>query len=225
MWNNYFFQIQKKYSMRLSLAKPLVIRLDGKDVTKNSKINIMDEYKGSFLDALKKTAKYFSEKYHCLSILGSDEISFIIFDPNIAINDLEPNDKTNYSNEIIAMFSQYFYNYFNRIFKLGNVFWHAKCFSINEDKVVSYLKYRSRIIENVLVTYFLKKKNDNIQDEKLNDKIKRAEKYKDYIALQRIQHGILYLDGKQIDLQDYIENNKTICLDADKNVEVELVDF
>lgn len=225
MWNNYFFQIQKKYSMRLSLAKPLVIRLDGKDVTKNSKINIMDEYKGSFLDALKKTAKYFSEKYHCLSIIGSDEISFIIFDPNIAINDLEPSDKTNYSNEIIAMFSQYFFNYFNSIFKLGNVFWHAKCFSINEDKVVSYLKYRSRIIENVLVTYFLKKKNANIQDEKLNDKIERAAKYNDYPVLKKIQNGLLYLNGRQIDLKDYIESDKTTYLDVDKNLKVELVDF
>lgn len=35
MWNSYFFQIQSKYSMRVSFKNPLVIRLDGKDVTKN----------------------------------------------------------------------------------------------------------------------------------------------------------------------------------------------
>ena len=37
MWNSYFFQIQSKYSMRVSFKNPLVIRLDGKDVTKNKK--------------------------------------------------------------------------------------------------------------------------------------------------------------------------------------------
>ena len=35
MWINYFFNIQRKYSMRVSKKLPLVIRLDGKDVTKN----------------------------------------------------------------------------------------------------------------------------------------------------------------------------------------------
>ena len=35
MWNSYFFQIQSKYSMRVSFKNPLVIRLDGKDVIKN----------------------------------------------------------------------------------------------------------------------------------------------------------------------------------------------
>ena len=34
MWNSYFFQIQSKYSMRVSFKNPLVIRLDGKMLQK-----------------------------------------------------------------------------------------------------------------------------------------------------------------------------------------------
>ena len=59
MWNNYFFQIQKKYVMRVSTKKPLVIRLDGKGITKNKGINLFYDYKGRFSDALISSAKYF----------------------------------------------------------------------------------------------------------------------------------------------------------------------
>ena len=44
MWNSYFFQIQSKYSMRVSFKNPLVIRLDGKDVTKNKKYDLLNNY-------------------------------------------------------------------------------------------------------------------------------------------------------------------------------------
>ena len=46
MWNSYFFQIQSKYSMRVSFKNPLVIRLDGKDVTKNKKYDLLNNYEG-----------------------------------------------------------------------------------------------------------------------------------------------------------------------------------
>ena len=45
MWNSYFFQIQSKYSMRVSFKNPLVIRLDGKDVTKNKKYDLLNNMK------------------------------------------------------------------------------------------------------------------------------------------------------------------------------------
>ncbi len=225
MWKNYFYQIQTKYSMRLSLTNPLVIRLDGKGVTRNSKLNIMEKYKGSFLYAMEETAKYFSHKYHCLCIFGSDEISFIIEDPSIVINDLEPSDKSNYSNEIIAMFSQYYFNYFNYIYKGNKIFWHGKCFSINKQKINSYIRYRSRIIENVLVTYFLKKKKDENKNGKIKERVERAKKYRDYGKLKRMQKGILCYDGNKIDLYDYVYKSQINPVYRPNKIKVELIDF
>lgn len=225
MWNNYFYQIQTKYSMRLSLSKPLVIRLDGKGVTRDQGINVMEKYKGSFFYAMEEAAKHFSRKYKCLCIFGSDEISFIIDDPMIAINDLEPSDKTNYSNEIIAMFSQYFFDFFNTVYKGRKIFWHGKCFSINEKKKISYIKYRSRTIENVLVTYFLKRKKVKEKNGKIEERIQKTKKFKDYNKLSIIQKGILYYDGKEIKLNDYINKGEINPFRKRKDIKVELIDF
>ena len=108
MWNNYFYQIQKKYSMRLSQKEPLVIRLDGKDVTKSKELNLLYKFKGSFFYAFEQSAKYFSKKYNCYALFGTDEISFIIENPIKLFEDLD-SDKNNHSNEVISLFSQYFF--------------------------------------------------------------------------------------------------------------------
>ena len=100
--------------MRVSFKNPLVIRLDGKDVTKNKKYDLLNNYEGNFRNTLEKTAEFFTRKYKCLAILGSDEISFIFTDPLVVISDLDK-EKWNTSNEIISVFSQYFFDYFNYI--------------------------------------------------------------------------------------------------------------
>jgi tRNA(His) 5'-end guanylyltransferase len=48
--------------MRVSEKNPLVIRLDGKNVTKNKKNDLLNNYNGTFINSLEKTAKYFSRK-------------------------------------------------------------------------------------------------------------------------------------------------------------------
>lgn len=48
MWIDYFNEIQKKYTMKLSSNKTLVIRLDGKDVTKDENINFCIPIKEAF---------------------------------------------------------------------------------------------------------------------------------------------------------------------------------
>jgi len=208
MWNSYFFQMQKKYNMRISTKLPLVVRFDGKQVTKNDDINLLDDYKGSFFYSLRKTAEYFSNRYNCFAILGSDEISFIILDPNIVIKDLEPSDKTTHSQELIAMFSQYFFDYFNHFDVHRKIFWHGKCFSIPEGKIGSYLKYRSKIICNVLVTYFAKR--NNINDVRLNllDKLKVCKGTPNYKALEKVLNGVLYYDGNEIDLDAFLTSGE-----------------
>ncbi len=225
MWNNYFYQVQTKYSMRLSLKNPLVLRLDGKGVTRNRNINIMDKFKGSFYYSMEEAAKHFSRRYHCLCIFGSDEISFIVDNPELVINDLEPSDKSNYSNEIIAMFSQYFFNFFNYVYKGNRIFWHGKCFSINKEKKISYVKYRSRIIENVLVTYFLKKKKVSKKNGKIEERVEKAKKFKDYSKLKKMQKGLLYYDGEKINFDDYINKGEINPIKKKANIKIELLDF
>lgn len=206
MWNSYFFQIQSKYSMRVSFKNPLVIRLDGKDVTKNKKYDLLNNYEGNFRNTLEKTAEFFTKKYKCLAILGSDEISFIFTDPLVVISDLDK-EKWNTSNEIISVFSQYFFDYFNEHNKQSKVFWHGKCFSIRNEKVNSYIKFRSSIIKNVMTTYFLSKYNIKMGKEKQEKREIECKKLQGYEVLEDIQNGVLYLEGDRIDIIEFYKGN------------------
>ena len=206
MWNSYFFQIQSKYSMRVSFKNPLVIRLDGKDVTKNKKYDLLNNYEGNFRNTLEKTAEFFTRKYKCLAILGSDEISFIFTDPLVVISDLDK-EKWNTSNEIISVFSQYFFDYFNEHNKQSKVFWHGKCFSIKNEKINSYIKFRSSIIKNVMTTYFLSKYNIKMGKEKQEKREIECKKLQGYDVLEDIQNGVLYLEGDRIDITEFYKGN------------------
>lgn len=206
MWNSYFFQIQSKYSMRVSFKNPLVIRLDGKDVTKNKKYDLLNNYEGNFRNTLEKTAEFFTRKYKCLAILGSDEISFIFTDPLVVMSDLDK-EKWNTSNEIISVFSQYFFDYFNEHNKQSKVFWHGKCFSIRNEKINSYIKFRSSIIKNVMTTYFLSKYNIKMGKEKQEKREIECKKLQGYEVLEDIQNGVLYLEGDRIDIIEFYKGN------------------
>jgi hypothetical protein len=204
MWNNYFWNIQKKYSMKISKKEPLIIRLDGKSVTKNKDINLMELKEKSFNYAMEKTVVYFTKKYQGLAIYGSDEVSFIFEKPEFIIDDMST-EKSQHSNEIISLFSQYFFQYFNSFNKHRVIFWHAKCFSINREKIISYIKYRSRIIENVMITYYLNRNNIRLENiKKLNDKIKECEKLENYSSIRKIQKGNLIYKGEKIKLEQFI---------------------
>ena len=224
MWRNYFFQIQSKYNMRVSLTEPLVIRFDGKDVTKSKDINFFEIYNGSFTDAFEKTVKFFTEKYHGYSIFGSDEVSFIFPNPMLVIADLDV-DKCNRTNEIIALFSQLFFHHFNSLYVKDTIFWHGKCFSIPGEKLKSYIKYRSGNVKNVMVTYFLKKKGISMGNDKMEDRVNKAKEHSDYKLLEDYQDGILYYDGNRIDLHDFLENDTITKVKIDLPESIEYIDL
>lgn len=221
MWNSYFFQLQKKYNMRISTKMPLVFRFDGRQITKNKDINLLDEYDGSFFDCLEKTARFFTEKYHCYAIFGSDEISFIVPNPNVVIEDLEPNDKTTHSQELIALFSQYFFDYFNHFDTHRKIFWHGKCFSMPEGKLTSYIKYRSGIIKNVMVTYFAKVNRVN-NDLGLEEKVQMCKTLPGYDDFSKMQDGILFFGGMKIDLDEFIVNGVKEEVMSDDKADAEI---
>jgi len=223
MWNNYFFQLQKKYNMRLSTKNPLVIRYDGKGVTRNREISLIYRHDGGFVDSLEKTVRYFTNKYHCYAILGSDEVSFIFTDLKTIFKELGADD-SNYSNEIIALFSQYFFDYFNSINKKYKIFWHGKCFSIPQGKIGSYVSYRSKIIENVMTTYFLGRKGIKVNNMSLPQRDKKCKEFNDYGTLKDIQKGIIYFDGYKIDMQEFIKGNIK-KIEEENQVYIELLDF
>jgi tRNA(His) 5'-end guanylyltransferase len=221
MWNNYFYQIQKKYSMRLSLKDPLVIRLDGKDVTKSKDLNLLYKFKGSFFDAFEESAKYFSKKYNCYSLFGTDEISFVIENPLQLFEDLD-SDKTNHSNEVISLFSQYFFNYFNKTYNGDNIFFHAKCFSIPNGKINSYIKYRSKSITNVITTYFLKRNNIKMGKRKIQERIEECKKFKDYENIKNIEKGVLYFNGNKLDIDNFLLGKTEILEDNSNEIEFDI---
>ena len=222
MWNNYFGQIRKKYSMRISTKEPLIINLDGRNVTKNKDIDI---YEGSILVSLEKSVKYFTEKYSCLSIFGADEVSFIFEEPMKLVNDLNT-DQNTYSNEIISVFSQYFYDYFNHFDSHKKVFWHGKCYSIHSEKIKSYIKYKSKLIQVLITTYFLKKKNlPDAGKIPLSEKVKKCNEYEEYKQVKDIEKGILYYKGKKIDLEEFLKGNIKEIENLDESVFENLFDF
>ena len=213
--------------MRVSTKNPLVIRLDGKNATKTRKNDFINNYSGSFLNSMENCAKYFSGKYNCYALFGSDEISFIFPTPSVVIDDLDK-EHCNFSQEVCSLFSQYYFDYFNLNYPAEKIFWHAKCFSINKDKINSYLRHRSRIISNVLTTFFLIK-NQSYHEEKdtLTERLDKCKKLDNYSALEDVLDGILYYNGKRIDLNSFLDG-KVVEIqspETDTNLTIDLLDF
>ena len=209
IWKDYFANLRNKYSMRVSSKEPLIINLDGKNITKGGHFSLLDNTsENGFLSMMEKTVKYFSKRYNCIAIFGTDEVSFIIEEPMTLINDI--NDKSNKKvDEIISMFSQYFFEYFNSFNTAEKVYWHGECFSIPEGKVRSYIKYKSTSIKNVLTTYFLKKNGiPNAGKIKLQEKINACMQYDSFEPYLKEQiDGYLYYQGEQIDIQEFLNGN------------------
>ena len=222
MWFNYFYQIQKKYRIRLSTKTPLIVRLDAKNVTKNKVIDLIDTSKDSFLYYLEKTVKYFTKKYHCYAIIGADEVSFVFIDPMPFIKNLNAVKHHN-SERIVSLFSQYFFDFFNSFNNNRKIFWDVKCFSIPYDKATSYISYRSKSIKEIMVTYFLKTKGAKVRDVKMDEKIAQCSKFPDYKLLDKIKDGFLYFNGDKIDLNEFL-NSGNIKIIENKTINNSLFD-
>lgn len=216
MWNDYFYQLQKKYNMRVSTKSPLVIRLDGKDVTKDQTINFIYKYNGSFYETFEKCAWYFSTKYKCYVLFGTDEINFVFPEPMLLIEDLD-SDKVNHSNEIIALFMQYFFDYFNSYYKNGKIFFHGKCFSIPEGKITSYIKYRGSSIRNVITTYILKKNGIRMGKSKIEQRVEKCKETGLYEQIKDIEFGTLYFNGQMLDVNEFMNGNTVVINNNGEN--------
>ena len=113
-WFNYYGNIRNKYDVRVSINKPLIISMDTRLLSRNER-NLLINEENNFFDSMKKTVKFFTIKYSCIAICGSNKISFIIEDVENFAGSIH-NDKKYRVHDIISVFSQYFFEYFNNLY-------------------------------------------------------------------------------------------------------------
>ena len=217
-WNNYFSNIENKYNLKMSTKKPIVIFIDGKGITKSFKYNLISENKNSFNDIFEQTIKYFTMKFDCIAISGVDEVSFIFEDCKKLKEFIT--EKKYKSHNIVSIFSQYFYKYFNDRYENENIYWHCKCANIPEGKIKSYIKYRSLTIFELQLTYFLKRKQ--IKDAgkiQLSEKKRKCDEIIEYKEVEKFEKGRLYIKGKQVELTSFL-NDKIVELPEIKREEI-----
>ena len=209
---NYFLHLANKYNLYVSKKNPIVIFLDGKNVTSSNFFNLIDESANSFNDYFEKAVRCFCKKYKCIAIYGIDEVSFIFENADSLICD---NDFKNLkSQNIVSVFSQKFFEYMIKTSnKKYKIYWHCKLSNIPKGKIMSYIKYRSITIHELFITYFLKKMNvKNAGKIKLSEKIKMANSYKEFSSINQFAKGHLCINGDLIDLESYINNNNIVKL-------------
>lgn len=224
-WNNYFINIQNKYDLKMSKNKPIAILLDGKDITKSIKHDLLDESKEGFNDIFEQTIKFLSDKFNCIAISGADEVSFI-FENSEKLRKLVPKGKYK-AQEIVSLFSQAFYKYFNDRYINSPVYWHCKCLNIPKGKINSYINYRSSTIYEAALTYFLKRKQKiknagripTVEKERMCNEIEEYQQYKPFIK------GKLYLKGKQVDLEAFFEGKIIELSEVERQEKIRFLDL
>lgn len=204
-WNNYFVGIINKYNLKMSKKNPIVIFIDGKNITSNKNYNLTNEEKNSFNDVFEQTIKYFSNEFNCIAISGVDEVSFVIEDYKKIQKNVTKGFK---AQDIASIFSQYFFEKFNSAYKGQTVYFHCKCSNIPKGKIKSYIKHRSMQIFELQLTYFLKRKQ--IKDAgkiKLSEKIEKCNQFSEYKDIKSFEKGRLYIKNKQIDIDNFLNGN------------------
>lgn len=207
MKDSYFGILENKYSCCISLNKPIVIRLDGKDICKNHSINVFNESFGGFAYALQQTAKELSKRCHALVLISSDEISVIFLDTDSFYEKFK-SCKCQKSSSLITQDVSVL---FNHHYKSNFTYFDARTFNIPENKIMSYLRFRTKSAKNVSIQYFAKrcipfefrkgKKLHEVEDMLINE-YATSIKFNDYHL-----YGKAYYDGNEIDLKRILESN------------------
>lgn len=209
---NYFGMIEDNYCRYIGFNKPLVVRFDGVNITKNLNINMLDVNPGGFAYALINTARIMSEKYRCFAIAESDEISLVFAEPSM----LKRKFSSNKVQKISSIFSQEIFEVFNTIYNGDTVYFDAKTFNIPFDKIESYIKYRQLSAKCVCNTYLAKRylAPKYYRRRTLTDIIKNLDEHCEKTHhYEYIMQGILYLNGKYITRESYFSNEYLTIID------------
>lgn len=205
-WNDYFSNIENKYNLKLKSNSPIVIFIDGKDITKSLNYNLISEDKDSFNDIFEQTIQYFSMKFGCMAISGVDEVSFIFQDGRKLIEQMVK--KSYRAHDVVSLFSQQFYQCFHEKYaKKPPIYWHCKCSNIPKGKIKSYIKYRSLTIFELKLTYFLKRKNYKDAGKiSLSEKENICNEIPEYREMKKFEKGKLYISGQQVELEAFFND-------------------
>ena len=223
-WNDYFSNIQNKYNLKMNKMKPIAILLDGKNITKSLECNLIAENKNSFNDIFEQTIKSFSEELGCMAISGVDEVSFVIEDSK-KLEELLHIKKYR-AQDIVSTFSQKFYNMFNKKYNKTPIYWHCKCLNIPEGKIKSYIEFRSVTIYQSKLTYFLKRKQ--VRDAGMipvDKKEKMCNETPGYEEIKEFARGKLYINGSQIDLSAFLNDQIIEIPETERKEEIEFLDL
>lgn len=223
-WNNYFDNIGNRYNLKLNRKCPIVIFIDGKDITKSLSYNLIDETKNSFNDVFEQTIKYFTSKFDCMAISGVDEVSFIFQNGEGLTKNMSK--KSYKAHEIVSVFSQLFYEYFNARYSKQPIYWHCKCSNIPKGKIESYMKYRSLTIFELNLTYFLKRKHyRNAGKISLDEKEKICNEMEEYKEIKEFIRGKLYIRGQQVELEAFLKRQIKYIKEKERKESVEFLDI
>ena len=223
-WKNYFNNVQNKYNLKMSKTKPIVLLLDGKNITKSLECSLITENKNSFNDIFEQTIKYFSKKLGCMAISGVDEVSFIIEESKKLEELLHIKKHT--AQDIVSIFSQQFYNLFNKKYNKGAVYWHCKCLNIPIEKIKSYIKCRSTIIYDSKLTYFLKRNQIKRADKiPLTGKEKMCNELPGYEEIKEFARGKMYVNGIHVDLNTFLNGQILEIPETERKETIEFLDL
>lgn len=199
---DFWGKIENKYNIGLKKDRGIILRFDGRNITKDKSINLLDETSG-FSYALKQVAKELSLKYSYLYIyIATDEINIMILDTDKLLKNM----KSNYAQEIVTTFGQEISYIFHKYYKDRFIIFAGRAFSVYQDNYPSYLIYRKHTNKSVLTTYFLKRRNITVHNKNFTEKEAEAIKFDDYNNRTLYQsEGIIYYRGKEIGVETVLK--------------------
>lgn len=199
---NYFKNIENKYRTQLSRKKPLIIRLDGHNVTKNPDMKFMGD--NTFTKSLAKAGEDIIKVFNdCKVYVALDEISFIFTNPSEFFERYDDCNTTDCSNLFLLDFVKLFWNYY-----YGTNF-GVSIFNINSDKIESYIKYRQKSAYNTAIFYYAKRyiPKKYYVGKSLNDVVQYL---KENDLLKNIEKDDVFLNGKLIQYKDFLDDKMCI---------------
>lgn len=191
---NYFKTVELKYKYQLSKKNPIVVRFDGKNITKSKQYDISQKNQFS-INLIETTKRIVKEFNHCIAYVAMDEVNFIFQEPKEFFDYYTDNsDSLQYC---LSIFQQHFLSIFWK--EMPNIFFGVSMFNIPKDKINSYIAYRKTSAYNVAITYFAKRhleksKYVNKKQVEILNEIKQKKLYSLFSAYKHFVEGTLIND-------------------------------
>lgn len=145
----YFKKIEQNHRTQLNPHLPIIVRFDGKNVTKDHKRFHLLQPNG-FTDAITSAAMRLAKYGNCVIYSYLDEVSIIFLEPQMFFLLTEDYDLL-YS---AVMILQKFKDYLPEEFK--NVKFNISVFNIPQDQYFNYVLYRKHYCKESTLVYYAK---------------------------------------------------------------------